>query len=243
MVHTLASMRIDPKYAFVDTNNFSIQFVKMARIAHDALMQRLKRSGHFHVLQKDFHILTGLPLEFHEVVSDEEAEERAFQASLGAHVVFKVGAVKIGYIQLEEEVSQEKAEAACRMLEMAVENISQKIIHPMEAESGVVPGAISKAAEILRKRYHEPLSLGEVAHAVGLSRERLSRLFHASLGITFSDYLNQVRLEHCREALQNSSRNIAEIAFACGFQSISQFNRRFKAAEGVSPRQYRLSHK
>jgi len=52
-------------------------------------------------------------------------------------------------------------------------------------------------------------------------------------------FLKQVHIEYCLAALSHSKQSITEIAFASGFQSISQFNRRFKATMGMSPRQYR----
>jgi AraC-like DNA-binding protein len=91
----------------------------------------------------------------------------------------------------------------------------------------------------VRERHDAPLSLGDIAEEVGLSRERLSRLFHETLGITFSDYLAEVRLGRARQLLAEGSSPVTEIAFASGFQSISQFNRRFLQAEGVSPSEYR----
>jgi AraC-like DNA-binding protein len=101
-----------------------------------------------------------------------------------------------------------------------------------------VPASIRQAARVIRERHDQPLPLGEVAAAVGLSRERLSRLFHESLGITFSDYLNEVRLGEARRRLAAPKVSITDIAYASGFQSLSQFNRRFKSAEGISPSAY-----
>jgi transcriptional regulator GlxA family with amidase domain len=103
----------------------------------------------------------------------------------------------------------------------------------------VIPEKIIRAIRLVKGSYAEPLLLGDVAAEVELSRERLSRLFHQTIGITFSEYLNEVRLTEARRLLASGGDKITEIAFACGFQSISQFNRRFRATEGMSPSQYR----
>jgi len=109
-----------------------------------------------------------------------------------------------------------------------------------EIIGGALPGPVMATARYLREHGTQgEVSLALVAKRVGLGRERLSRLFHSSLGITFSEYLNQVRLDRCRELLRNSHKGITECAFESGFQSISQFNRRFKAAEGITPGEYR----
>lgn len=52
-------------------------------------------------------------------------------------------------------------------------------------------------------------------------------------------YLSEVRPAEARKQLSGGSARITEIAFACGFQSLSQFNRRFRATEGMSPSEYR----
>ena len=57
--------------------------------------------------------------------------------------------------------------------------------------------------------------------------------------MTFSQYLNAVRLEHAIELLKNNTEHLAitEIAAKCGFDTIRHFNRVFKDITGMSPRQ------
>jgi AraC-like DNA-binding protein len=62
-------------------------------------------------------------------------------------------------------------------------------------------------------------------------------------GINFVDYIARTRTEKARELLENSNLRISEIAFAVGFQSLSQFNRVFKKLTRQSPSQSRMIHK
>ena len=105
----------------------------------------------------------------------------------------------------------------------------------------MVPAKIVRAAQLITDRHRENLSLGDVADEVELSRERLSRLFHESLGITFSEYLVQVRLTTAREFLSDTDNTITEVAYDSGFQSLSQFNRSFAKLEGKTPSAFRKS--
>ena len=59
--------------------------------------------------------------------------------------------------------------------------------------------------------------------------------------MTFTEYVNRKRIELAKGELKNTEKQITEIAYAVGFQSLSQFNRCFLKFVGESPRQYRLS--
>ena len=87
----------------------------------------------------------------------------------------------------------------------------------------------------------EDLGLPAVARHCGVSEGHLSRLFHHATGLTFREYVTQVRAEHARALVLHTSRGITEIAYESGFQSLSQFHRVFRKAYGTSPGQLRAS--
>jgi len=210
----------------------------MATVAADALYQRLMRSGLGEQLQADIRTLTGV--EF-EIVRRNKLPPMA-----SGHLVvpFWIGKVMAAALVGPAGLMPKRKAALQRTLEMIVEGLGHRILHQSGAMiDGAIPGTVAAAARILRERgTEEDLTLPQVAKEVGLGRERLSRLFHASLGVTFSDYLNLVRLDKCRHILRNGKMSVTDAAFASGFQSVSQFNRRFKAAEGMSPREFVRRH-
>jgi AraC-like DNA-binding protein len=71
----------------------------------------------------------------------------------------------------------------------------------------------------------------------------LSEKFKEVTGINFVDYVARIRVGKARDLLGNSNQRISEIAFAVGFQSLSQFNRGFKKLMRQSPTQFRAAHK
>src|SRR5207247_6643941 len=85
----------------------------------------------------------------------------------------------------------------------------------------------------------EELSLTKVAKAVGMNANYLSENFRQVTGINFVDYVARARFVTACDLLRNSNLRVSEIAFAAGFQSLSQFNRVFKRFSGKSPTQYR----
>jgi AraC-like DNA-binding protein len=103
------------------------------------------------------------------------------------------------------------------------------------------PRDIWKARKFIEEHAGEHLSLGKVANEVGVNATHLSEKFKQVTGVKFVDYIARARFEKARELLEDVDLRISEIAFAVGFQSLSQFNRVFKKFSGNSPTEYRES--
>ena len=103
------------------------------------------------------------------------------------------------------------------------------------------PVEIWKARKFIHEHSDEELSLTKVAKSVHISPSYLSEKFKEVTGINFVDYIARTRTEKASALLQNSTLRISEIAFAVGFQSLSQFNRVFKKLTKKPPSQFRLA--
>lgn len=101
------------------------------------------------------------------------------------------------------------------------------------------PVAIWKARKYIEEHSREELSLTKVAKAVNMNANHLSENFKRVTGINFVKYVARTRFLTACDLLRNCGLRISEIAFAAGFQSLSQFNRVFKKLAGKSPAQYR----
>ncbi len=101
------------------------------------------------------------------------------------------------------------------------------------------PVEIWKARNFIDEHSEEEVSLTKVAKLVNISPNHLSDKFKEVTGVNFVDYIARTRTEKAHELLDNSNLRISEIAFAVGFQSLSQFNRVFKKLTGKSPSAYR----
>lgn len=203
----------------------------MPSIAQEALTQRLHESGMLTEFEGAMQCLTGLQV----VLAKPDAPPS--HGAPGADI--KVGAVLLGRVTVRGHVGERERDAVNTLLCLAAERMAARLLHPMPQGAGVLPHQVHEVTRIIKERFQEPLRLRDLARHLGLSQERLSRLFRASLGVTFSEYLNQVRLDHCKTLLETGNAPIIEVAMESGFQSISQFNRRFRAAEKISPSQYR----
>jgi AraC-like DNA-binding protein len=103
------------------------------------------------------------------------------------------------------------------------------------------PVAIWKARKYIEEYSGEELSLPRVAKAVNIHPNYLSEKFKQVTGIRFVEYIARARFNTACDLLRNGNLRVSEIAFAAGFQSLSQFNRVFKRFSGKSPTQYRAA--
>lgn len=90
--------------------------------------------------------------------------------------------------------------------------------------------------EEIEQNYAE-ITFAEAAELAGLSESYFSRYFHRLAGMTFSRYLNTVRVEKAMELLREPAPlPITDIAMQCGFGTIRHFNRIFKEITGTNPK-------
>jgi len=104
------------------------------------------------------------------------------------------------------------------------------------------PVEIWKARKFIQEHSDEKLGLTQVAKFVNISVNHLSEKFKQVTGVNFVDYVARQRFEKARVLLLDLDLRVSEIAFATGFQSLSQFNRVFKKLSGKSPTQYRATY-
>ncbi|MEY2495370.1 MAG: hypothetical protein QOJ45_1862 [Verrucomicrobiota bacterium] len=100
---------------------------------------------------------------------------------------------------------------------------------------------IWKARNFIEEHSGEELSLPKVAKAANTSANYLSEKFKEATGVNFVHYVARTRFEKAARLLREADLRVSEIAFASGFQSLSQFNRIFKKLAGNSPTEYRAA--
>ena len=98
---------------------------------------------------------------------------------------------------------------------------------------------IARARAFITEHQDEDVSLSEVAKAVNMSAFYFCKMFKQATGLTFTDYLARIRVEKVKNMLLDPHKRVSEVAFAAGFQSLSQFNRVFRKVAGEAPSSYR----
>lgn len=87
--------------------------------------------------------------------------------------------------------------------------------------------------------YHEKLLLSDVARHEHLSVSYLSHFFTENFGMSFQEYLANLRCERARQLLLLTSHTILTISMECGFSDLRYLNRAFIKNYGCTPKQYR----
>jgi two-component system response regulator YesN len=97
---------------------------------------------------------------------------------------------------------------------------------------------VKQALSYIEQHYKEKLQLTDVAEKVYVSHWHLSKLLN-STGKSFSDLLNEVRIENAKKLMEDSSLHIADISERVGFADTAHFSRVFKKYTGMSAGEYR----
>jgi len=101
---------------------------------------------------------------------------------------------------------------------------------------------VENIMEYLNKSFSENITLSDAAKIAGMAEVSLSRFFKLRTGKTFIDTLNDIRLGHATRMLIDTTNSINEIAYKCGFNNISNFNRIFKKKKNSTPKEFRQTY-
>ena len=94
---------------------------------------------------------------------------------------------------------------------------------------------IRKVMSYVEEHYKENISLQDVSDLLGIGKEYFCRFFKKNMGISFLQYLNEVRLSHIYQGLMDTDHPIAELMEENGFSNQKLFNRSFKELYGCTP--------
>lgn len=102
----------------------------------------------------------------------------------------------------------------------------------------LIPGVI----EYLKQNYRNDITLGDVSGHFYVTPQYLSRRFRKKTGLTFVEYLEEIRLEKAEEYLTSSDTKITDISELVGYLDPNYFSRIFKRKYRLSPSDYRMAH-
>jgi len=97
---------------------------------------------------------------------------------------------------------------------------------------------MQKAIEYIFRNFHKDLSIKEMLYITNMSNTAFCMAFKKCCRMTFKEYLLKTRIGYACKLLSEGSLNISQIAYSCGFENISNFNRQFKNIKGLTPSKY-----
>jgi AraC-like DNA-binding protein len=89
------------------------------------------------------------------------------------------------------------------------------------------------------ENYHRPVTIDELADHVHLTKTSLCRFMRTNMSSSFSQLLNEVRIEHACRLLEETSDTVQKISLDAGYNNLSNFYRQFLKLKNCSPNQYK----
>ncbi len=124
-----------------------------------------------------------------------------------------------------------------KKLEVLVLSICREVENKKESHNDKLK---NEMLEYIRENYNQyELSLESIAINFQLSVSYVSRFIKGQTGVTFSQYLQDLRMEDVKRQLKETEKPIKEIVVQVGYLDVANFTRKFKKLVGVTPGQYR----
>jgi AraC-like DNA-binding protein len=94
---------------------------------------------------------------------------------------------------------------------------------------------LDQARRRLAADLSDPVRLGDIARAVGMSESKLTRVFKERFGITLFDYRLECRMRHALELLRCRRMSVTQVSFAAGYRHPTSFAAAFQDFFGFPP--------
>jgi AraC-like DNA-binding protein len=191
-----------------------------------------------HVAKFVFGVSQQSPREFdsHVEISELTLHGRDYRYIAGLAIILVIGwgAFGIWFLRAQSRALVASLDSHLRN-DLPFVAYQQLILEPFKDKE--------KAAilQFIATNFTDPeLDLDGVAARIGANREKINEILKVELGMTFTRYLNKLRLtEAARLLTDKTGKPIAEIAYSVGYANPSYFNKRFKEEYGCTPKAFR----
>ena len=100
---------------------------------------------------------------------------------------------------------------------------------------------LKRVIAFIEENYTSDISREGLAAAVDLNPNYMSRIFTSYTGKKINEYINELRIKNAVKKIGEGDMLIIDIALACGFESLSTFNRAFKKYTGKTPSEFKTN--
>lgn len=98
---------------------------------------------------------------------------------------------------------------------------------------------INEVCLFIQNNFNSNITLKQVASQIYLTESNFCKFFKKATGKTYSDYLNEIRINEAARLLLQTDKTISQISFECGFETMSYFNRVFLKKRSQTPSVFR----
>lgn len=202
-------------YAMKDERGFSMLNITFTAETANALLSYLGKG-----FPSDSLLGTALPLQV--MLSNSEIE----------YVLSHLAT-----IQTVDESNSEEVKTALRILIFRI--LTRFFADTRDETRDNIPEWLLKLCEEMRKKENFTYGIAKMLSLTNKSREHISRSMKKYMGVTLSEFVNDLRLRFVASMLKNSNHDIADIIFESGFGNISWASELFKNKYGMTMSEYR----
>lgn len=198
-----------------------------------------------------------LPYRLHGFSPSENTQAMVFMFSYQIaeqfYLNYKVADMEGYSFDISNELNNYIMSAACDldrdMNDFAVKGLFYPLICEYLKKNKAVenrkPESVSfrKITDFIAERFREQITMDDVAEATGIGKQTIRSMFARHMGMSFSEFINFVRVQKAYTLICTIDASVSEIAYYCGFGSIRNFNRVFNNIFGFSPSRLRKDQK
>ena len=153
-----------------------------------------------------------------------------------------IRALSLAYLAEEDYYELDVVGKAAELLRLLYQHCPNTIYSEEKyLERKKVLGRVSRLADSISERYAEKMSLQELAEEEGLTVPYLSHFFREQFGVSFQEYVNNLRFENALRLMANPQLSINDIAVTSGFSDVKYMARLFRERFSMTPGEYRKS--
>lgn len=147
--------------------------------------------------------------------------------------------------KIKQIIEEENFDRIIHLLQI-LDMLSKSVDHEKLSSEGFVDffnqkksTKINIAVEHAMNNFKNKITLEEIAESVHMSKSSFCRFFKRSTGKTYFDFLREIRIGYACKLILENNLSITQIAYECGYENISNFNRQFKTTKKTVPIEYK----
>lgn len=231
----------------IDWNRLGIDRVLTAYTVSDA--ERALLQNPVDILLCDIEMPPRSGMELLELIRKKDMHTRCIFLTAHAEFTYAQKAVQLGgFDYILQPAPYSEIEAA--VIRAAADLKGKTVQNPDPAQSNpddVIPvtddSSIAQAIDYIRQNADRDLTRAQVAQAVYLNPEYLSRLFKKKTGISLHDFIIREKMERAKSMLRDTDIPISLVAIRIGYTNFSYFSQVFRRYAGMTPQEYRSREK
>lgn len=152
--------------------------------------------------------------------------------------------IKKDILLLDKQPPIEQMLSLIRILYMACDSNFKVLASLDYARQGIFRSEkMTRVHNYLMQNFKDEVNVNDCAKVAGMTTTSFCRFIKKHTNVTFSVYRNYLRINLAQKLLRKTSLPVKEIAYECGFLSVTYFNQKFKKLTGTTPLEYRQESK